>query len=406
MLYLYKARSFSGEMISGAREAKNEKELALGLKNEGLILTAAEIKGQSKKSFLGSFSSLGIGGVSLVEKMMFTRNLKVMVSAGISLPRAIKILSEQTKSSKMKKALLAISEEILQGKSLSEVLAKYPHIFSELFCSMIKVGEEAGTLEKVLGVLAMQMERSHELKSKIKGAMIYPMVIVGAMIMIAILMMIVVVPKLAQTFVDLNVSLPLTTRLVIGISNTLSKFWYLLPLIPILIFFTLRYISATQWGKAAIDSLVLRLPVISQIIKQTNAAYTTRNLSSLIASGVPIVSALEIVSRTLGNSHYRKAIQDVADKVKKGSRIAQALEPHIRIYPLVVIQMIAVGEETGQTSEILDKLASFFEEEVSNATRNLSALIEPVLMLMVGVAVGFFAISMMQPLYSMLGAIQ
>jgi len=249
------------------------------------------------------------------------------------------------------------------------------------------------------------MERQHELQSELKGAMIYPTVIVIAMIGIGILMLVMVVPKLAETFEELGVELPPATKLVIAIGNFLANYWYLLPLVILFFILLLRGISKTKGGKRIIDGFTLKIPIISSIIKKSNAAYTARTLGSLISSGVPIVRALEVTSGALGNVYYKEALAEAGEKVRKGAKLFETLKPYQNIYPLLVIQMVEVGEETGQTSDILVKLADFFEEEVTTAAKNLSSVIEPALMLIVGGAVGFFAFSMIQPMYSMLGAI-
>ncbi len=405
-LYSYLAKSLKGEeKSSGVMEAKDTHQLAETLKNQGFILIKAkpEKGGSEKRKFQFSFPFLG--GVSLTERMMFTRNLQVMISAGLPLPRALETLALQSKSKVFKKALLEIKEEIAKGKSFSETLGEYPNIFSELFQSMIRVGEESGTSEEVLKVLTRQMEREHELKSKIQGALMYPAVIVIAMIGIGILMLVMVVPKLAETFKELEIELPATTKIVIGLGTFLAEKWFLTILIIIGLSFFFWIILKTQTGKKIIDTLLLKIPVISSLIKKTNSAYTVRTLSSLIASGVPIVKSLEIVSGTLGNVHYKNAVLAAAQIVKKGGKLSEALSAYSDIYPPIVFQMIQVGEETGETSNILSKLADFFEEEVGNATKNLASVIEPILMLIVGGVVGFFAISMVQPMYSMLGAI-
>ena len=271
---------------------------------------------------------------------------------------------------------------------------------------MVKVGEEAGTLEEVLKVLSLQMEREREIKSKVKGAMIYPAIIICAMIGIGILMMVMVVPQLAETFKELEIELPLTTKIVIGFATFLTEKWYLVIVILFVLIFLFWQISKTKSGKKLFDFFTLKFPIISPIIKNTNSAYTVRTLGSLISAAVPLTQALEITSRTLGNVFYKTALQDVAEKVRKGEKMSATLKLYENIYPLTVIQMISVGEETGETSAILLKLADFYEEEVSNATKNLAAVIEPVLMLIIGAAVGFFAVSMVQPMYSMLGAIE
>jgi type IV pilus assembly protein PilC len=217
-------------------------------------------------------------------------------------------------------------------------------------------------------------------------------------------MLVMVVPQLAQTFEELEVELPLTTQIVIGLGTFLAQRWYLMILIVSVLTFLLWRVTKTEAGKAMIDKLILRAPIISSIIQKINTAYTTRTLSSLIAAGVPIIRSLEITSGTLGNIYYKSAITTVAEKVKKGEKIAQALELYENIYPSIVIQMVAVGEETGETSGILAQLAEFFEEEVSNATKNLATIIEPIVMLIIGGAIGFFAVSMIQPMYSMISA--
>jgi len=403
--YNYIAKTIKGEVKSGILKAEDKHELARILRKQGYVLISAnpEDKISLKKKLIVSLSFFG--RVSLTEKLIFTRNLQVMISAGISLPRALKILATQAKSKKLRNALLGAEKEVIKGNSFSDALKKYPGIFPELFQSMIKVGEEGGTLEEVLGVLTQQMEREHELRSKIKGAMIYPAVIVTAMVLIGILMLILVVPKLAQTFADLEIELPFTTQLVIALGSFLAKFWYLLPVIILLLVVLLRVALKTKIGKLISDTLVLKIPIVASVVRKTNSASTVRTLSSLIVAGVPIVRSLEIVSGTLGNIYYKRAISEAANQVRKGAKLSEVLKEHQDIYPTLIIQMVEIGEETGETSSILEKLAEFFEDEVARATKNLSALIEPILMLAIGAAVGFFAISMIQPMYSMLGAL-
>lgn len=401
--YFYTAQSLDGENKKGTMEAKDEHQLARALRQENLILIRAELKDPSRKKL--NIEIIPSFGVSLTEKLFFTRNLRVMVSAGLPLPRTLETLSGQTKNQKFKKAILNIREEIIRGKNFSESLAKHPDIFSELFQSMVRVGEESGTLEEVLQTLSRQMEREYELKSKIKGAMIYPAVVICAMFGIGVLMLVMVVPQLAQTFEELEVELPITTQIVIGLGNFLAQRWYFaIIIVSIFIFLFWRAIK-TKAGKKIMDKAAFKVPIISPIIRKINTAYTTRTLSSLVSAGVPIIRSLEITSGTLGNVYYKSAILDVAEKVRKGAKIAQAMKAYENIYPSIVVQMVDVGEETGETSTILAQLAEFFEEEVTNATKNLATIIEPVIMLVIGAAIGFFAVSMIQPMYSMLGAI-
>jgi len=404
--YFYTAKSLKGEEKSGTLEAKDIHQLAKKLREQDFILIKVETEGEKIKKRKLVITLPFFGGVSLKEKIFFTRNLQVMISAGFPLPRVLEILANQTKSKKFKKALSDIKEDIIKGKSFSEALCPYSYIFSEVFQSVVKVGEESGTLEEVLKILANQMEKENELKSKIMGAMIYPAVIICAMMGIGILMLVMVVPKLAAIFEALQVELPVTTKLVIFLGTFFVEKWYLVILISIFLIFIFSQIIRTQKGKMVLDAFLLKAPIISPIIKETNSATVVRTLSSLIVAGVPLVRSLEIVSGTLGNIHFKTAIIEAVEKVRKGEKLSEALKPHQATFPPIVVQMLAVGEETGETSNILAKLADFFEEEVGRATQNLASVIEPVIMLIIGAAVGFFAISMVQPMYSMLQAIK
>jgi len=403
--YNYIAKTLQGESSSGTLEAKNEHQLARILRREGCILISAESEESKKEKRKFAISISFLRRISLTEKIMFVRNLGVMIAAGVPLPRGLEILTKQSKNKKLQKIILDVKEEITKGKSFSDSLSKYSNIFSELLVSMVKVGEETGTMEDVLKVVVRQMEKEHEIKSKIKGAMVYPTVILLAMVCVGILMLILVVPKLSQVFTDLGVELPMTTKLVISLGTFLKGFWYTLPLAIIFLMVSFRMILKTKTGKLIFDTFILKIPVFSSIIKKSNSAHTVRTLSSLIAAGVPIVRSLEIVSNSLGNVNYKKAILQASEKVRKGDKLAEVLKGHEDIYPSLIIQMIEVGEETGETANILEKLADFFEEEVANATKNLSAVIEPVLMLIIGAVVGFFAISMVQPIYSLMGTL-
>jgi type IV pilus assembly protein PilC len=403
-IYFYTAKAIDGGEKSGQIEAKDEHQLAKILHQEGYILISAEPIKEKTGSL--NISLPFLNKVSLKEKLFFTRNLKVMISAGISLPRSLRTLADVTKNKIFKKVLFEIIEEINKGQNFSNCLAKYPNIFSELFCNLIKAGEESGTLEESLKNLSFQIERQNDLRSKIIGAMMYPAVIIAAIGGIGVLMMVMVIPKLAETFRDLGSELPLTTRIVMGAGDFFTQKWYLVVSIIIILAIILRVFLNTESGRRTFDKISLKLPIIAPIIQKTNAAYTTRTIGSLLNSGVPVTTALEITSRVLGNVYFREALSGSSEKVRKGEKLSAALRSFGDIYPAVVIQMIEVGEETGETPDILQKLADFFEEEVTNTTKNMSSIIEPILMLFIGAAVGFFAISMLQPIYGVMGNIK
>lgn len=403
--YFYQAVSQQGQNQTGEEIAQDEKELAKILHEKGLVLISA--KPAEKRGFSLKFDlSQDIFGIPLAEKLMFVRNLRVMVASGVALPKALDILSQQVRSGMFKKAVIDMKESVVRGKALSQTLEEHSEIFSELFSNMVKVGEESGTLESVLNQLALQLEKEHELKAQITGALLYPAVVVLAMAGIGVLMLVVVVPKLAQTFKDLGVQLPFTTRLVITTGTFLSQRWYVaFPALFVLVGIFFRLLK-TKRGKRVLDTFLLKAPLLSDLVRKTNSATTLRTLSSLIASGVPIVRALEITSRVVGNSFFREALEACSKEVSKGAKVSESLDKQNHAYPPLVIQMMSVGEETGESSEVLAKLAEFYEEEVTQITKNLASVVEPLLMLVIGAAVGFFAISMISPMYSLLNSIQ
>lgn len=407
-IYFYKAKSLKEGEESGFLSAQSPSHLSRILRRRGYFLISAEKKGSEKKRkfklpdlvFFEKFI-----GVSLSEKLFFTRNLRVMVKTGISLPRAFKILSKQTKDKKFKKALEIISEKIAQGESLSNSLGIFPEIFSNLYQETLKVGEETGSLESSLKVLSGQMEKEYNLKSKIKTAMLYPLIVLGLALVMGIFMFIFIVPNLKAVFEDLSIELPFATKVIFALADFMTKNWTAAFLIIGLFIFILITSFKSQKGQKFKSRLILKLPVISKITRQTNSALSLRTLTSLLKAGVPIVRALEITSRTLTNFYFRESLGKAARVVEKGERLSQALRPYKNLYSPMVSEMIEIGEETGETSDILEGLADFYEEEVINALQKLSSTIEPILILIIGGVVGFFAVSMFQPIYSIMGGI-
>lgn len=389
-------------MITGVLEAEHERDLARILRERGYFLVSWKEDSGARKGAGLSF----LKGVSLKDKMFFTRNLQMMISAGLSLTRAIEILSVQTGSARFQEVLESVHRDIVKGTPFSQALSSYPDIFSELFVSMIGIGEESGNLEEVLKILTRQMEREYELKSKIQGALLYPIVIIGAMLGIGILMIVMIVPSLAETFRDLGVDLPPATQFIIAFGEALTSQWYLFvggiaALGGAFLMMKRRGVKGRTF-----DALVLKLPVVGPLVKQLNSSYTARTLSSLILAGVPLVRALEIAEGTVSNVFFKEAIRDAREEVKKGKKMSEVFQRYTHLYSPLMVQMIEVGEATGSTSEMLVKLADFLEEEVTSTTENMSSIIEPILMVLIGAAVGFFAISMIQPMYSMIGAIE
>lgn len=406
--YFYKAKNLKGQEESGALEASNKEHLAGILRKKGYFLVSAEggdesIKEKPRRFKISSWRfSLA---VPLSEKLFFTRNMEVMIKTGVPLPRAFKILAKQTKSQKFKQALEKVSESIIKGKTISDAMAQFPKIFPELYRETLKVGEETGKLDESFRNLEGQMSREHRLKSQIKTAMVYPAVILCMAFLIGILMMVFAVPKLKEAFEDLAVELPLTTKTVLGFADFLSHRWYLALLMAGIAVFLGMVASRSERGGRVKSYVFLKIPIMAKIVRQTNIALTLRTLGSLLRAGVPIVRALEVSSGALTNSYFRQSLLKAAKIVKKGGKISAALEPYQNLYSSMVIQMMEVGEETGETPDVLGKLADFYEEEVATATKKLSSVIEPVLILFIGAIVGLFAISMMQPMFSIMSGI-
>ena len=401
--YFYTAKSQDGKEKAGRTEVVSEHELAQQLRQEGFFLTSVVPESVRKEAGIGKRLSRFFSSVSIVEKMVLARHLSAMIKAGLPLDRGLRVLAAQSKSPRFRQVLAEVEQKIRGGRPFSDSLAEYPDVFPELFISMVRVGEATGKLDEVLENLSVQMGKDHELRSRVRGAMIYPAVIVSLMVAIGILMMIMVVPKLSSAFQEMNLSLPVTTKIVIGISQFLSNNLILGLGLVVSIIILIRIASKTESGKRFLDILFLNLPVISDLSRKVNSAIFARNLSLTIDAGVPINQALKIVANTMSNSLFSQSLLVIADGMQKGEQMSDLLRNFSNIYPVMVVQMVEVGETTGSLSDTLRNLAEFYEEEVSNITKNLSSIIEPVLMIIVGIAVGFFAISIIQPIYSLVG---
>lgn len=398
----YVVRTKEGEIKKGILEAPNKNFLARRLRDRGLILTFAdEIK--TKKFSLAGFIT-GIFGVPEMEKLLFTRHLSIMLKAGLSLSRAFSILSEQTRNRRFKKILERVKEDVEGGKSFADTLF-HQKIFTPLYVNMVRVGELGGNLSKVLDLLSIQMIKSHNLKGKIKGAMIYPALVFLTMIGVGVAMMIFVVPKLVEIFEGFDVELPLATRMLIGFTNFFNKYWYLFLIGSVIIAVWLKWFLGTIAGKKIWHKIILITPFIKKMSMRINITNFSRNLSLLIKSGMPIVESLNVIATTFKNIYFEKAILDASEKVKKGIDLSESLEKYPHLFSPLVLQMIVVGEETGNLDDILSKIADFYEEETDQQMKNISSIIEPVLMIVVGLAVGFMAISIISPIYSLMSQI-
>ncbi len=362
---------------------------------------------EKKLSFLDNINLkfAQLQGVPLKEKLFFLQHLSVMLKAGISLSAALKTLALQTENKNFSMILSDVSNQVEKGVSFTDSLRKYEKTFGELFINMIEAGELSGKLENVLSRLYIQTKKSYELRSKVKGAMTYPIVIMVAMFGIGSFMLFFIVPKITSIFTEFNAELPLPTKILIGLSNFLVHNAVLSVISFIIAVAAIVQILRTRTGKMIFQSLLLKFPVISGIIKKINIAQFARTVSSLLKTDIMIIKTFDIAGNVLGNLHYRNALHDIAEKIKKGDKINKIISQYPALFPPMIVQMISVGEETGELDNILEELAEFYENEIDQIMENLPAIIEPVLILFLGLGVGGIAVAILMPMMTITSAI-
>lgn len=404
--FTYTSKKPTGEIYKGERDVKDRYELYRILKESGEEVLDVQEKG-AQSGILGkiNFSFSFLSKIKTQEKITFARNLGSMITAGLSMSRALSVMERQTKNKELRKVLKSLQDKISEGKTLSDSMREFKDVFSPLFVAMVSAGEKSGTLAQSLQIVAIQMDKSYALQRRVRGAMMYPSIIFIVMLIIAILMLTYIVPTLMKTFTELNLDLPMSTRFVLFMSNTIRDhgFYVFLGLVAFIV--GLRLWSRRPSGKRFIHYAILRIPVIGLIIKEVNSARTARTLSSLLSSGVDMVESFHIAMDILQNVHYKAILARAADTIEKGEPISKVFTENEKFYPIFLGEMISVGEETGKTGEMLMGVATFYEEDVDQKTKDMSTIIEPVLMVIIGAAVGFFAISMISPMYSLVNVI-
>ena len=404
-LFNYKAVDKEGRETSGQMPAKDKFELYHLLKKDGsTVISAEEVKSGGKFSLGNLLSLFGIGGVGTHDKIIMARNLGQMIEAGLPITRGLSIMERQAKKGKLKEVLKNLNESIAKGDTLSDSMKNYPKVFSALFISMVHAGEESGNLASALRTVSDQMEKTFQLNRKIRGAMMYPSVIICLMAIIGVLMMVYMVPTLTATFTGLGIQLPLATRLIIALSDFLRNYFILVIIGTIVLIGFVAAGLRTPRGQRWLDFALLHLPIFAEINKQVNTARTARTLSSLLSSGVDIVMAIDVTMDVLQNSYYKEIMNDVKTAVQKGAPISAIFTDNEKLYPLFIGEMVAVGEETGKIGEMLLSVATFYEDEVDQQTKDMSSVIEPIIMIVIGIAVGFFAIAVLTPMYSLASA--
>jgi type II secretory pathway component PulF len=397
MRFQYEARSNVGEVQRGVVEAPSYEAAVETLQTHQLLVVGLqqEAKGFSLHAEIKFFAR-----VKKQEIVLFSRQLAVLFDAQVPLLVSLRSLAEQSRNPRFKKIILGIGEEVNAGVAFSAALSRYPKLFSNFYVSVVRAGEASGRLQEVLEYLADHEEKNYDLNRKVRGALIYPIFIICAIVLVGAIMMIFVVPKLTAIFEESNVQLPILTRIVISISNVLQAYWWVfLAAFVAAVVGLIKYVH-TPRGRQMWDIFLLHIPIFKNLFQKIYLARFAENLSTLIKGGIPIIQALGITASVVGNEVYRVTIEEAARDVEKGGKISEALRRN-KYVPVLVTQMVAVGEETGKLDSILLKVATFYQKDVDALVDNLTELIQPVLILILGAATGILVAAILLPIYNL-----
>lgn len=398
IVFEWAGRTPKGTIQKGELTAASKEEVIAHLRRQHIIPTVIAPKPKAIFKFRLPFR----GKVKDKDIIVFTRQFATMIDAGLPLVQALDILSKQTVNKTLAKAIVDIKADVEGGSTYADALRGHPRVFSELYANMVAAGEAGGILDTILNRLTQYIEKAMKLKKKVKGAMIYPSFIIGAAVIVVAIIMVLVIPTFAKMFAQFGGELPLPTRMIIAASEFLGGLGGLLILgsiIGVVVF--IAQFRRTETGKKTIDALLLKLPVFGELIRKVAIAKFTRTLGTLVGSGVPILDGLEITAKTAGNKVIEKAVLQTRDAVTVGKTIAVPLSQS-GIFPPMVTEMISVGESVGALESMLTKIGDFYEEEVDAAVANLTAMIEPVLIVFLGITIGFIVISMYLPIFRLI----
>jgi type IV pilus assembly protein PilC len=404
MQFRYQAKNNKGVIIEGLVQAMDRAQAVELIGDKGLTVVNIEVKAKGLNDIHLSF----LERVTVKDLVLFYRQLSMMISSDIPIVTALKIIAGQTENPKFQQILIDIYDNVQEGMKFSDAMSRHADIFSEFYMNMIRSGEVSGKFDEVLLYLADQQEKDYQFKAKIKGAMSYPIFILSALFIMGIVMMIFIVPKLTKVLIEANVKLPLSTRILISTSDLTKKFWYLIIGGVVGAVAGIRMaVQKTMLGKKIWHRLVLKIPKIgSDLVLKTYIVRLTKSLSLLIVGGVPLTQAIEITAKVVGNYYYEKMLMDTAEAVKDGNTIASVFMQYPHLVPNLVTQMTSIGEQTGKVDQVLDRIGRFYEAEVDILVENISKLIEPVIMVVMGLAVGFLVVSIMLPMFKMTETVQ
>ncbi len=410
--FKFEAMDQTGGEVKDTLDAKDEEEAQQKIRQMGYFVTkltdvSAAATGKKKKKKKADEpkdakkKSFSIGGVNHKQLVTFTRQFSVLQDAGLPVLRSLKILEGQLKPGKLKNALIDVVEDVESGNTLSESFGKHPKVFDRLYVNMLRAGEAGGALEVILRRLAEFKEKSMSLARKIKGAMIYPIAVIVIAVLILSLIMVFIIPKFKVIFDGFRISLPAVTVGLINTAEWFKSYWYIIPLIPVVLILILKLIRMNKTGAYILDYIKLKVPVMGSIVDKSIIARTMRTLGTLLASGVPILEALGIVRETAMNVVFEDAFQRVIESIREGETIAQPLRES-KLVDDMVVNMIDVGEETGDLETMLNKVAEVYEEEVDVLVESLISLLEPIMIVVLGVIVGTIVVAMFMPLVSII----
>ena len=404
--FAYKVRDQSGKLIEGELEADDATLVVGKLRQMGYTPIAVEAQNATKLKLKGDIKIPGMSArVKMKDVAVFSRQFAVMINSGLSLIRALAILAEQTENKELARVVGEVRLDVERGVSLSAAISKHPKVFSRLYIAMVRSGEVGGVLDAVLMRLADTIEAQVELRRKVKSAMTYPVVALSICILISAAMLLFIVPQFKAIYVDLGGELPLPTRVLISLSDLLKSYFLIVFLLAgVAVYLFKRWIK-TEQGRIKFDAFKLRMPVMGLLVRKTALARFSRTLAALTRSGVGILEALDIVAETAGNETVAIALRETQSAVKRGDTLARPLEQH-EVFPAMVVQMIAVGEETGALDEMLDKIADFYDQEVTATVDALTSLIEPLMIVVMGTIVGGMVISLYLPMFNIIKLIK
>src|SRR6266550_7338294 len=394
--FTYTARSFSGDLKSATLEAASRDDVIAQLRRQRLSVVKID-EAVQKKARRGS--------IKMRDVVIFTRQFSTMINAGLPLVQALTILADQTDNKALSEITRKVVFDVESGHTVADALAKHPKAFTALYVNMVSAGEAGGILDTILMRLATFLEKNDKLVRKVKGAMIYPSVIMAVAGIAVVTLLIFVIPVFAGMFASSGMALPLPTRIVLGASDFLKHYWWVIGAAMIVGGYSLNKYYASSNGKLVIDRLMLKVPVLGDVLRKSAVSRFTRTLGTLISSGVSILEGLEITAKTAGNRVIQDAIMQSRSSIAGGDTIAQPLQKS-KVFPPMVISMIAVGEQTGGLDEMLSKIADFYDEEVDAAVSNLLSLLEPIMIVFLGVVVGGMVVAMYLPIFDMINAVQ